>query len=172
MNPTWFSNHAWLCNERHKYLVAPQGFVQFCLPFKWNEGLNGLTKPKMVHNNLDQTIPEYPVNPTWLSNFACLCREMNGVNFERQREWQRQKDVEATLLLCSRIRFIFMVAIKISRDQHLNCGLSTLVSSPDYWNTISEAWQSRIAPASYMWASKFLGRVTLSFRCLDRGIYV
>ena len=68
---------------------------------------------------------------------SSFCREMNGVNFERQREWQRQKDVEATLLLCSRIRFIFMVAIKISRDQPLNCGLSTLVSSHIYWNTIS-----------------------------------
>ena len=55
---------------------------------------------------------------------------MNGANSEPQREWQRQRDVGAIQRQCTRIRFIFMVAIKISRDQHLNCGLSTLVSSP------------------------------------------
>lgn len=57
-----------------------------------------------------------------------LCREMSGGNFKPPRELSHQKDGEVTRLPFSRIRFIFMEAIKISRDLHLNCGLSTLVS--------------------------------------------
>ena len=57
-----------------------------------------------------------------------LCREMSGGNFKLPRELSHQKDGEVTLLPSSKIRSIFMEAIKISRDLHLNCGLSTLVS--------------------------------------------
>ena len=57
-----------------------------------------------------------------------LCREMSGGNFKLPRELSHQKDGEVTLLPSSKIRFIFMEAIKISRDLHPNCGLSTLVS--------------------------------------------
>ena len=53
---------------------------------------------------------------------------MSGGNFKLPRELSHQKDGEVTRLPFSRIRFIFMEAIKISRDLHLNCGLSTLVS--------------------------------------------
>ena len=57
-----------------------------------------------------------------------LCREMSGGNFKLPRELSHQKDGEVTLLPSSKIRSIFMEAIKISRDLHPNCGLSTLVS--------------------------------------------